>query len=331
MSAAALPLDVEAFRANGFPVYSLNPQQQRDELQKLIMYDRSRLIVAAVVKQAMHGLSLTWHYQPHASGVRCNGKLTSLEVFFDPERCEKALKRRSGYGTCTTKSDHRKALRMFSGTQAVAGFRPTVAAALYDRYLPKTGGVVWDMCAGYGGRLLGAMVCNRVNKYIGTDPATLTMDGLREMHTDVARMLRGSGLHIPEVQLHCIGSEDFVPEPGSLDLCLTSPPYWDCEKYSDEPTQSYMRFKTREEWLTGFLGQTLENCRVGLKPDGYLVINIANVETYPKLEEDFLGLATANGWRLVETLQMRLSKAPGTGKQLVAFKTEPIFVFRRMG
>lgn len=60
-------------------------------------------------------------------------------------------------------------------------FTPTAAAAIYHKFLPEEGGVVWDMSAGFGGRLLGALACDRVDKYIGTDPNPLSVDGLREM------------------------------------------------------------------------------------------------------------------------------------------------------
>ena len=38
----------------------------------------------------------------------------------------------------------------------------------------------------------------------------------------------------------------------SLDLCFTSPPYFDTEKYSDEDTQSYKKFPTEDGWVNGF-------------------------------------------------------------------------------
>jgi hypothetical protein len=211
----------------------------------------------------------------------------------------------------------------------VSNFRPTAAAVLYNYFLPEAGGVVWDMCAGYGGRLLGAMSCSRVTKYIGTDPATLTMDGLREMVADVVPMARRLGHTTPEIELHPCGSEDFTPEPESLLMAFSSPPYFRAEAYSDEPTQSYIKFSSKEAWLHGFIGGTLRNCYIGLKPEGKLVINIANVKSYPDLEKDFVTLAEASGWKLVETLKLALSLMMGTRRKGEAFKYEPIFVFSK--
>jgi hypothetical protein len=203
-------------------------------------------------------------------------------------------------------------------------------AAICDRYLPKVGGVVWDMCAGYGGRLTGSMVSDRVTRYVGSEPALLTMTGLCEMRDELPSLMRYMGYDPPEIELHMKGSEDYHPEPESLDLCFTSPPYGPRhEQYSTEPTQSGIRFPTNEKWLHGFMQMTLDNCMTGLKRDGILAINIASVKGYPTLQEDFVALAVANGWRLVETLQLALSKMVGTGKRLASFKFEPIYVFRK--
>jgi hypothetical protein len=309
MAASALSFD--NVRAAGLPVYSLRADEKRDALYKLLRYDHTGLITDGKVGQTMHGLALAWHYFPHAWGVRCNGRLSPLDTFADDNRLQNALSRRMRLGALKSDSDLRKAIRTVSGTQAVSNFRPTAAAALYDQYLPKEGGVVWDMSAGFGGRLLGALACGKVKRYIGTDPATLTMDGLSEMRDELVPMAQRLGHSVPQIELHQIGSEDFTPEPRSIDLCFTSPPYGGHEEYSDEPTQSYIKFPTHELWLNGFMKQTLDNCHIGLKPNGTLAVNIAGVKSHPTLAEDFVSLAVANGWRLLETLQLALSKMPG--------------------
>ncbi len=216
-----------------------------------------------------------------------------------------------------------------TGAQGVSNFRPTTAAALYHRHLPTTGGVVWDMSAGFGGRLLGPLACPRVSKYVGTDPSSLTYDGLMEMKNELLHLLNVMGYPAPTVELHRLGSEDFKPEAGSLDLCASSPPYSSHERYSDEESQSYIRFPTNELWLNGYMRMTLENCRLGLKPDGRLVMNLADTETYPPLTNDFLALARNTGFTLVETLQLALSKMVGTDKPSASHKYEPIYVFTK--
>jgi hypothetical protein len=174
-------------------------------------------------------------------------------------------------------ADYEKLLRTFSSTQSVSNFRPTAAAAVYHRLLPKESGVVWDMSAGFGGRLLGALACDRVDRYIGTDPSTYAMDGVREMAEELVLMAAQLGRRTLDVELHQVGSEDFVPKRNSLDLCFTSPPYFGWERYSDAPSQSHKKLPTQHEWLHGFVGATLCNSAHGLKRNGILAVNIASV------------------------------------------------------
>ncbi len=186
------------------------------------------------------------------------------------------------------------------------------------------------MSAGFGGRLLGALACDRVERYVGTDPSTYGMDGLREMAQELVPMAQSLGRRTLEVDLHQMGSEDLVPERNSLALCFSSPPYAGWEKYSDEPTQSHKKFPTQHEWLHGFVGATLRNCAHGLKKSGILAINIASVAAFPNLAKVFVRFAEDNGWRLIETLHLQLSKMVGLkhiGRS--PFKAEPIFVFRK--
>ena len=79
------------------------------------------------------------------------------------------------------------------------------------------------MSSGFGGRLLGAIACNRVSRYVGTDPCSQTMTGLRTM----ARELGRDGL---EIELKKIGSEDLPSDCNEFDPCFSSPPYFDTEK-----------------------------------------------------------------------------------------------------
>jgi len=324
--------DYEHYRREGFPVYSLTRDEKRQELLDLLVADHATLIDQnGNIKQRMEGLALAWHFHPYAWDVRCGNRMTPVELFRDDELFLKAIEKRMKMGHAPTASGMRKILRSFSGTQSVSNFRPTAAASVYHRFLSDRGGIVWDMSAGFGGRLLGAIACDRVDRYIGTDPSTYAMDGLREMADELVPMAEQLGRRTLEVEVHQVGSEDFVPERNSLDMCFTSPPFGPGhEKYSDEPSQSYKKFPAQGEWLHGFVGATLKNCARGLKRNGILAVNIASVAGYPNLATVFVRFAEGNGWRLIETLQLQLSKMVGLkhiGKG--AFKTEPVFIFKR--
>jgi hypothetical protein len=323
--------DFERYQERDFPVYSLTKDEKRQKLLDLLVADHARIIdEKGQIKQTMHGLALAWHYHPYMWNVKCGDRMTPLDVFRDELLFHKATAKMASFGYPATNGGWRKVLRIFSGTQSVSNFRPTAAAAVYHRLLPEDGGVVWDMCAGFGGRLLGALACDRVDKYIGTDPDTHTMQGLREMADELVPMAEQFGRRTLDVELHQTGSEVFVPQRNSLDVAFTSPPYAGWEQYSNEPTQSHKRFPTQDSWLRGFMGATLRNCAHGLRRNGTLALNIANVAGYPSLARDFVAYAERNGWRLVETMRLSLSKMVGQKhKHSRSYKYEPIFIFKK--
>ena len=199
-------------------------------------------------------------------------------------------------------------------TQTVSNFRPTAAKYIYETY--GGDGVVWDMCAGWGGRLLGALSSNRVKKYIGTEPSTKTFEGLNKIKEEFSYLGK-------EVELHCLGSEVFKPTE-QVDLCFTSPPYFDTEKYADEPTQSYIKFPTGDKWMNEFIRKTMENCYYGLKKNCYMLINIANTPKHKFIEDGTIRVAEEIGFIHENTLQLTLSSIMGSG-----YKYEPIFVFKK--
>jgi hypothetical protein len=329
----------------GLPHNRLTTEKKRRQFKTLLDYPHSNLYLVdpvngdLVSNPTIHALGLAWSYFPHRWSVRCNGMKTPEEVFNHDVLFFKAINKCMKLGTYITDNAIRKAIRYVSGAQSPSNFRPTAAAAIYHHFLPENGGVTWDMSIGFGGRLLGAMACSRVLKYIGTDPSTKTMTGLREMAAELLPWLPELKPDRPplEVELHQCGSEDFQPEPETVDLCFTSPPYFDCEKYTDEPTQSYIRFPTKAQWMDGFVKQTLANCWRALKPDGHLVINIAKVKTYPDLVSDFKQLAQNNGWEnmgeaglsLYRMLGTRVKKDADGKDRREVFKTEPLLIFRK--
>jgi hypothetical protein len=343
------------YRKTGYPHYVLSYPEKKKQFKSLLEYDHTNLIDDdGVIKQTMHGLALAWSYHPYAWDVQCSGMLTPMQVFNDDTLFKKAIAKRIKYGTYMSDSGMRKALRSFSGTQAVSNFRPTAAAAIYHKFLPAEGGDVWDMSMGFGGRLLGAYACDRVNNYYGTDPnTTATMPYIRmagEIDTmfefDPEPLPMGRRTELMRLEMDGVGSEDYSPFPRygnvadglyrpiphSLDLCFTSPPYFDTEKYSDEPTQSYLKYPTKESWLKGFMAKTVVNCWSCLKHGtGHMVINIANVKSYPTLEEDVVKMIMAMGvWEQKPTLKLALSKMMGTRSDNAKFKYEPVFVFRKI-
>jgi hypothetical protein len=304
------------YRQEGFPYYPTDEESRVKDFNKLMAYDRSSLIGDDIVKQTMHGLGLAWSYLPNSFDVRCGNKMTPYEAFMDDEIFMGVIKKRLIMGTYISDSGIRKMLKIFTGVQAVSNFRPTAAAALYDMFAKN--GVVWDMSAGWGGRLLGAIVSG-VDTYIGTEPSTETVLGLNALANNFGWDINTS--IVPS------GSEEYRPYKSSLDFCFTSPPYFDLEKYSDEETQSYKKFPERELWIEGFLRPTFRNCYYGLKPDGIMAINLADIRGH-ELEADMVRVAEEVGFRMVKKLKLALSNVNLRDKAK-KFKYEPIYLFTK--
>lgn len=304
----------EYYRENGFPYYSTDMETRQKDFKKLMSYDRSTLFENDVVKQTMHGLGLAWSYFPHSFDVKCGNMITPYEAFMDDEIFIKVIRKRLKMGTYISDSGIRKMLKIFTGVQGVSNFRPTAAAAIYDAFAKN--GVVWDMSMGWGGRMLGA-IASGVEMYIGTEPSSETFDGLTRLAIDFGAPISS--------QLYRMGSEDFKPDRKSLDLCFTSPPYFDLEKYSEEDTQSYVKFDGKDAWIEGFLRQTFENCHYGLKDDGVMLINIADIKGN-ELETDMVRVAEQVGFRVVKKIKLALSNINLRDKA-EKFKYEPIYLF----
>lgn len=300
------------YRKNGFPYFPTDKNYRIKEYKKLRNYDFKKCIDYnnKVIKQTMHGLGLAWSYMPYSWKVVCNNKKTPMEVFNDDILFRKVIEKRMKMGDNISDNGIRKMLKIFTGTQSVSNFRPTASASIYSLFT-SSGDIVWDMSSGYGGRLLGASLLDI--EYVGTEPCKKTFVGLNKMVDDFNF----------NAKIHCIGSEDFKPDKESLDFCFTSPPYFDQEKYSEEDTQSYIKYPTIDLWVNGFIRKTFENCYHGLKNNKYMVINIANVKKYD-IESNIIEIAKEIGFSLEGKWKLALSSINKTG-----FKYEPIYVFKK--
>lgn len=161
------------YRATGYPQYKYTDDQKIKTLRTLVQKDYSNLLKDDVIGQNMYALGLAWSYHPHHIGVECAKLRTVEKTWNDDILLKKVIEKRIKYGTFLTDAGIRKSVRSYTGTQATSNFRPTAAAAIYDRFLPQ-GGTTWDMSLGWGGRLLGAVASKKCGKYIGCDPSSKT-------------------------------------------------------------------------------------------------------------------------------------------------------------
>lgn len=307
------------WREKGYPHYDRYEYDAFDELDKIIQYDTRELIDGDNIVQTMHGLGFLWTFHPHWVEVN-----NILELWNDDDKLRELCRKTIEY--CDKHEDGkisvnriRQNSKVYLAKQSVSNFRPTAAKYIYNTYGNK--GVVYDPCAGWGGRLFGFLASN-CKKYIGVEPSTKSFQGLQELNDTYNKGILFDTFK--DVELRNVCAEDWIPHE-LVDLVFTSPPYFDCEKYSDEPTQSYLRHPTKEQWTEGFLRELIAGSHLVLKKNGYLAINIANTTNHDWIEREFRNLTDEFGFKPIRILNLVLSSIAGKG-----IKTEPVFILQKV-
>ncbi len=209
---------------------------------------------------SVRGTSACASFFPNRYEARhLQSKVSVREAWDDDDLLLKAIRLQLDSGHPTTPERTRKALIFYCRCPSV--FRPAVAKYVYETYCPK-GGVVWDPCAGYGGRLMGAMAAGV--SYIGCDIEPRTVDGNREL-------AEALGL-APRCQITRARAELF--DPGEVDLVFTSPPYFNLEGYGPASIEASREYGTSEGWVGKFLMPVMKRAWDRLRPGGYLILNL---------------------------------------------------------
>lgn len=308
---------VEHYRATGFPYRSIALHRCMVEVNALAAMSTEKLANTTL------GYATADTFHPHRWHAHVGDKLNALDVFNDDELIRIALAHLIEYGSPLTDQTFVSVASLTRFAQAVSNFRPAFALQLLRRYAPD-GAVVLDTSTGYGGRLVG-FLASSCSTYIGIDPA-------RETHEGNERLAAALCPPSKTVALHCMPAED-VPHKlvkGRCDIALTSPPYFAKERYSDEDTQSWMRWPEPEQWRVGFLVPMLALQYAALKPGGVSIVNIADVtigSTSVPLVQWAIEAATDAGFVLERVDEYPLSRRWGPQDDERA--SEPVLVLRR--
>ena len=147
-------------------------------------------------------------------------------------------------------------------------------------------------------------------------------------------------------ELHRLGFEDLALPPCSVDVALTSPPYFNLELYDDAPSQSHVRYATPAQWEAHFLSRVFERVHAALKPGRAFLINVASNRMLREggcdLEAAAHRCAAAAGFVPEPTIRMlKPAHGPAAAEQgsasgeaegggdATSGKFEPVFVFRK--
>lgn len=315
------------WRKRGFPFYSFTDKEIRLHFDRLCAANPERMFLPNdEIQWSNTGLALANCFHPQMWSVECDGYRSPMQCFMDDHALKACIRHAltiwpNRYGA--NASNLRRILTSFRKTKGVSNFRPTAAKALIHRH-STPGGRVLDFSAGFGGRLLGYLTLDRT--YVGLEPSRQQFDGLERMCKTIGRLASTSC----EVRLHKACAEDTMPrqESHSFDLIFTSPPYFDKERYSNEATQSYIRYPDYSTWREEFLHRVIAESHRLLKREGVLLLNVADTESAP-VARDTKHFA-ARYFDLVKTYRLRLGRLPyRPSSDTTAYHYEPVFVFAR--
>lgn len=160
-----------------------------------------------------------------------------------------------------------------NGVQYVNEIHPSISRKLALKYCNGLNSKVLDPCAGWGGRMLGFSTV--VSQYYGYEPYTNTYNGLNELGEWIKKRNQYFDFKIDNLQF-----EDAIVKKNEFDFAFTSPPYYDTEKYGNEKTNSYNRYKSFNDWCDLFYLPMIQKTMDSLKKDCSFVLNIGS-RVYP--------------------------------------------------
>lgn len=277
---------IDEFREGGF----LSGQYTRGSLA--VYFARAKLFGDDIPRGA------TLPYTGHRLFVNgdTNGSLSDfLHIDFDPTP-DKSPSIESIRWFCGERPVLDKFLNTtlaFSGHRQPAEFPMILARQLIDEFCKKPGARVLDPCHGWGGRALGFLLSENAHHYQGFDVDPQTRQGVAAMCIDLKSFYDKK----KHVLLTLCPFEDSKLEKNSFDFALTSPPYFDTEKYNGDDS-SWRRYPEFDKWVGGFFKPLIEKTAAALKPGGVFALQVGN-QKHP-LEDIALGMIAKCGMGFVE-------------------------------
>lgn len=329
------------YRESGFPFVNMTNHELLLDFKKLLnnypkITKRFNFLGEKFysVGTGLAGIEFCKHFVPHQYKVKINGSAGSpYDAYLDDRYLKKAIEMSIQYTGSIDDKKLRSYLSRVSWHQFATNFRPLAAKAIYTKYA-KNNSIVYDYCAGFGGRLLGFLSSKYSSNslYIGVDPSTESVNGLN----NIINFLNFN----KNAMIYKTCAEDFIDKKfiSKIDLAFSSPPYFSKELYSNEKTQSYKKYPKYYLWKTFFLYKIIRNCYKLLKPGGYFIINIANVKIKEKLykcEDDAIMYATYKFGKYKDLLLLPMNMIFGDSKSKnfecdeTGGKAEKLYVFQK--
>ena len=169
-------------------------------------------------------------------------------------------------------------------------FRVSLCLDVLEIFKPKK----WlDISAGWGDRLISALLSPHIEVYCGVDPNSCLHPGYKSIikHLNPARN--------KQCFLIQDGFETSTLPDIKFDLVFSSPPYFNLEVYSNSQADSITQYTNVDAWFNGFLMPSIKKSLAYLVSGGFIVLYIAEahdeVKYIPRMIEETNKLATNSG------------------------------------
>jgi len=197
--------------------------------------------------------------------------------------------------------------------------KPNVTKTLTEYLGSKT---MLDFSMGWGDRLSGAFASETVEHYVGLDPRKENhpiYEQQRDFYTKHTSFFENP----TKTTFYESPAEDFdySDYQDYFDLVFTSPPYFNVERYGDDDTQSWVRYKSIDAWNEHFLHKALEKIIPTIKKGGKMAINIADVFTsgggggkdWKEITNPMGDFLVSKGLTYKGCIGMEMAKRPNSG------------------
>lgn len=207
-------------------------------------------------------------------------------------------------------------------------FRPSAAKCVYEIFNANH---IYDFSGGWGDRLVAALATESVKSYTCVDPNTNMFKKYRFIND-----MFNKGKETEFFNL-CAEDDELKEKLKNkkFDLVFTSPPYFNAERYTQDETQSFKRYKQLDSWLENFLFKSLQTAWDHLEIGGHMVINISDIYSGHKINkicDSMHKFITENldGCEFVELMGYKLNKRIKSKADKDGTFVEPMWVYKKI-
>ena len=241
--------------------YHYSDQELREDYQRLC-----RTTQYKTGSQFRPGILLCQHFMPNFWLIQNRQGRSFAQAWQDPVIMDRVREWGLRGMSQLWLSWIRRAVYLTAGLANSSLYRPHLARQIVQS-ASLTPGTLFDPCAGWGGRLLGTVSTGW--RYVACEPNPDT-------YANLERMVNFLGVQ-DQVELHCVPVEQFdLARLGTVDVVLTSPPYFDLEIYTAGADQSYNQFGDWQTWRDQWFEPLVMACQRLLPVGGWSCWNVMN-------------------------------------------------------